>query len=531
MERKKPHQRNLWEQQQSLRTYWLTPAQVSIDRKHKATSLPVSLPQRPTLWDGQETTLSVTSPALSDSPPAGIHAVPSTQEQPEAQTHSERKPVPIDPEVGEIPEDLRKLVTYVPLHLLSQEDRKQGLLPYVTTQFFIYSSDRFGYMPGIMLTDEETKERKPMNYGVTSNPTDIHAAYETIRSVIQTQEQVTEETHPEPEEITNPLLTVLSEDEIYIDPFELTADEAMEHGYPLLRRDVKSFRWWLEFSFDTRDDPKLYEALKKNNWKWGGYRKQWFNPNPYAKVPEGLSYGNAGFCYYSEERAERLEQRQEKAAAKATAHHDRADQMSSIIPFGQPMMPDHYSYRSDLSYRKKIWKQMDKFVEYYNKAEWLEHKAASSRRHQAHKENIFAMQNRLERLEADVRSIRRNYQSSIQQGDTTDLDHWRRCMTILAQEIVPLRRAIADAGGLPIEKVERELKPGDYIKIHGHAQYVVRVNRTTITCAHPTLKLYSGKPWETKYKKSDFQALLATAEEVAEASKKVEEQQPEENTE
>ena len=95
-------------------------------------------------------------------------------------------------------------------------------------------------------------------------------------------------------------------------------------------------------------------------------------------------------------------------------------------------------------------------------------------------------------------------------------------MTILAQEIVPLRRAIDAAGGLPIEKVEQELKPGDYIKIHGHAQYVVKVNRTTITCAHPTLKLYSGKPWETKYKKSDFQALLATAEEVAEARKKAE---------
>src|SRR5437016_4336750 len=100
MERKKPHQRNLWEQPQSLHSYWLTPAQVSIDRKHKATSLPVSLPQRPTLWDSQETALSVTSPTLNDSAPAEIRAVPSTQEQPEAQNYSERKPIPIDPEVG-----------------------------------------------------------------------------------------------------------------------------------------------------------------------------------------------------------------------------------------------------------------------------------------------------------------------------------------------------------------------------------------------------------------------------------------------
>src|SRR5437764_13827669 len=108
MERKKPHQRNLWEQSQSLRSYWLTPAQVSIDRKHKATSLPVSLPQRPTLWDSQEIALSVTSPTLKDPPPARIHAVPSSQEQPDAKNHKERKPVHIEPEVGAIPEDLRQ---------------------------------------------------------------------------------------------------------------------------------------------------------------------------------------------------------------------------------------------------------------------------------------------------------------------------------------------------------------------------------------------------------------------------------------
>jgi len=331
-----------------------------------------------------------------------------------------------------------------------------------------------------------------------------------------------QEASQQTEDMTNPLLTVLREDEIYIDPFEVPIDEAQEQGFPLLRRDVKSFRWWLEFGYDTRDDPELYEALKAQKWKWGGYRQQWFNPNPYARIPEGLYYGNAGPCSYSEERAERLEARQVRASSQATEHQERADRMASIIPFGQPMMPDHYSYKSDLSYRKKIWKQMDTFVEYYKKAEWLGDHAASSRRHQAWKESVFAMKNRLDRLEADVRSMRRRYQDDLKQGESQDLDHWRRCMTILATEIVPLRQAIDAAGGLPIERAERELQPGDYIKIHGHAQYVVRVNKTTITCAHPTLKLYNGKPWETKYKKSDFQELLATAEEIKERKQKQE---------
>src|SRR5258708_257753 len=126
----------------------------------------------------------------------------------------------------------------------------------------------------------------------------------------------------------NPLLAILTEDEIYIDPFELPVEEAQELGYPLLRRDVKSYRWWLEFGYDVREDPPLYEALKKNNWRWGGYRKQWFNPHPFAKVPEGLYYGNAGYCSYSEERAERLETRKLKTATQATENKERTDRMA-----------------------------------------------------------------------------------------------------------------------------------------------------------------------------------------------------------
>ena len=42
------------------------------------------------------------------------------------------------------------------------------------------------------------------------------------------------------------------------------------------------------------------------------------------------------------------------------------------------MMPDHYSYRSDLNYRKKIWRQMDLFVAFYKKAEWLDNRAGGA---------------------------------------------------------------------------------------------------------------------------------------------------------
>lgn len=321
---------------------------------------------------------------------------------------------------------------------------------------------------------------------------------------------------PPTEAERNPLLAILQEDEIYVDPCEVTIEEAEENGYPLLRRDVVTYRWWLEFPFDTREQPELQTAIKKAGWKWGGYRQQWNTNAHFPTMPEQMSYANAGGAYYSEENAERIEARATKARETSTAHLEQSDRLASVIPFGQPMMPGHYSYRSDLSYRKKIWRQMDLFVAFYKKAEWLENRAEGSRRLQRRKSTISSMQNRLERLQAEVRSFRRGYKEAKAKGAEGEFDYYRRHLTILASEIVPLQEAIAERGGLPIEKVEaqRPLQPGDYILIHGHAMFVVKVNQKTIKVADPHVHDATGHMWELTYKKSDFQKLLATKEQV-----------------
>lgn len=371
-----------------------------------------------------------------------------------------------------------------------------------------------------MLEDEETHERKPLSYGVTRRPADIQAAYEKIRSAIEAQGLRTSqiiETQPSPETEQNPLLAILKEDEIYIDPFEVTIEEAEENGYPLLRRDVVTYKWWLDFPFDTREQPELYEALKANKWKWGGYRKQWFTPSHFPDLPQGMFYANAGPAFYSEENAERIEARATKARETSTAHLERSDKLASIIPDGQPMLIDHYSYRSDLSYRKKIWRQMDLFVAFYKKAEWLDNRAEGSRRLQRRTTNISMMQNRLDRLQADLRYVRRNYEEAKRLRET-DLDYYRKRLTILASEIIPLQAAINERGGLPIEKTEQErpLQPGDLIQIRGRAMYVVKVNQKTIKVADPKVHYANGEMWELTYKKSDFQKVLATKEELEE---------------
>ena len=158
---------------------------------------------------------------------------------------------------------------------------------------------------------------------------------------------------------------------------------------------------------------------------------------------------------------------------------------------------------------------MDLFVAFYKKAEWLDSRAEGSRRLQKRTSSISMMQNRLDRLQADLRLVRRNY-AEAKNLQETDLDYYRYRMTILATEILPLQEALHERGGLPIDQAEAErpLQPGDLIQIRGRAMYVVKVNPKTLRVADPRVHDARGEMWELTYTKSDFQKVLATKEEL-----------------
>lgn len=80
-----------------------------------------------------------------------------------------------------------------------------------------------------------------------------------------------------------------------------------------------------------------------------------------------------------ERRVERLEEWAGKREAKATSAEEAASAKASMIPFGQPMMPDHHSYRSDRSTRDGIRRGFDKAYEHSQKASGMQSKAANIR--------------------------------------------------------------------------------------------------------------------------------------------------------
>jgi len=78
-----------------------------------------------------------------------------------------------------------------------------------------------------------------------------------------------------------------------------------------------------------------------------------------------------------EARRQRLEERAAKTRDKSDALATESRQMCDMIPMGQPLLVDHYSYKRDLNYRNRMHNKMRKSVEAHKEAERLERRAAA----------------------------------------------------------------------------------------------------------------------------------------------------------
>ena len=241
----------------------------------------------------------------------------------------------------EITEPLRSLVTIVKLWQLTERQKAELVIP--TPLCILASKDsekRIQYKAGMITERNPVTAKQQALVAFGEKTQDLEEAYRMIDEGVRERkldrvglQPIVVPAKPEPEPTPtaeqlerNPLLAILKEDEIYVDPNEVTIEEAEENAYPLLRRDVVTYRWWLEFPFDTREQPELNQALKDTKWRWGGYRQQWHNVSHFPDMPKDMQYANAGPAFYSEENAERIEARATKArdeCSTPTGNHRR----------------------------------------------------------------------------------------------------------------------------------------------------------------------------------------------------------------
>lgn len=76
-------------------------------------------------------------------------------------------------------------------------------------------------------------------------------------------------------------------------------------------------------------------------------------------------------------RKERYQNRAKINREKSDALYTAGTEALKAIPFGQPVMPDHHSYKSDIAYRSKAVGKIDKSFEISKKADHYEQKAES----------------------------------------------------------------------------------------------------------------------------------------------------------
>lgn len=178
-----------------------------------------------------------------------------------------------------------------------------------------------------------------------------------------------------------------------------------------VRREVKAYfrfsrlegAWCSKGSGSTLDSPKLYNAVRIA-------KRAGLAPDAEDETV-GPSYGERREAF-AERAAARSERRTDRATKKlATAHAVTAQGtgMMDAIPFGQPMMPDHYSYGRDRRYRERAWAKIQKGADLAKEARATFALADASKRiaDGAGNESVAFAQRRVEDAEKTLRDLAR----------------------------------------------------------------------------------------------------------------------------
>ena len=107
-------------------------------------------------------------------------------------------------------------------------------------------------------------------------------------------------------------------------------------------------------------------------------------------------------------RAERMAGYASNAAARSAAGFNRADQIASGIPFGQPILVGHHSERRHRKDLERIDRGMRTGIDEARKAEHYERRAENAENYQASRENLPRTLRRIATLEADERRVKRD---------------------------------------------------------------------------------------------------------------------------
>ncbi|MFJ8763185.1 DUF3560 domain-containing protein [Streptomyces cyaneofuscatus] len=194
------------------------------------------------------------------------------------------------------------------------------------------------------------------------------------------------------------------------------------------------------------------------------------------------------------ERAARAENRSahyaegaDRAQASSDRLHAQARQRRNAIPMGQPLMPDHYSYKADLNFRDRTHRMEGKAVAEGERAAYLAGKADAAENYQRYRNHPATTLRRIAGLETQLRRIHKwmagksagGYKRSLTPEGVAEL---RREEEETAEQLTYWRTIIAqaEADGFIVYGPSHFTK-GDYAQCRSRWYEVLKVNAKSLT--------------------------------------------------
>ncbi|UQA95648.1 DUF3560 domain-containing protein [Streptomyces halobius] len=197
-----------------------------------------------------------------------------------------------------------------------------------------------------------------------------------------------------------------------------------------------------------------------------------------------------------EDRRAALKAKGEKLAAKSEALHRASDAMVEHLPLGQPVMPG----KRGQAHRRLLERSVDTAINgalTAQEAKRMPARIEGSRRAEAYKERPDVTARRVERLEAELRSLdRRMARLSMhpETGSETLRKQYEGERAVLVERIARDRKVLeeATAAGLYGQYSKTNVHKGDRILIRGRWRQVARSNPKSVSVT-------TGYSWTDRY--------------------------------
>lgn len=208
-------------------------------------------------------------------------------------------------------------------------------------------------------------------------------------------------------------------------------------------------------------------------------------------------------------RVEHLDTKAQRLTAQGEADWEHTRQLRELIPMGQPVMPDHYSYNRDMRFRDRLHRKEGKAIETLKEGEETARRAAAAEVNQSYHTTGPVTERRIKDLEAEQRGLQRDldgYVRNFRRNDgslyyaeehtAAQGEHRDRIEARLAEieeKLTYWREHLAElvAAGEYRTWGPDDFRKGDYARIGGRWYEVVRVNKKSLTVTVQVHAAYS----------------------------------------